>query len=417
MTRQKIISIISLFILLASPFLVQADLISDLQKQIQNKQAQIQDLENKTAQLKASLKNNKTEQTTLNKQISSFEAQINRLETEIELTQAKISSTNLQIEVLDNDIQQKDGELSTQKEYLVKTIRTINEYDQESPLEIILKNDNFSDFLNQVQYVEDLQTGVQDKVEQIKQLKQELNDQKQSQEELRNSLTSLNTELKGKNLVLNFQKDGKEDLLSQTKNKEKQYQAMLSDLQKKRDQIEKEIYAAEEKLRQAINPSSLPGAHKGLFAWPITSAITQSYGCLVNAFAVKSYPACNEGRGNGGFHNGIDIDADLGDPIKAPLDGIVSGTGNLGKYAYGKWITINHNNGLTTLYGHLSVQSVTVGQKVKTGQIIGYAGSTGYSTGAHLHFTVYATNTFSIKQQWYGPLPLGGPVNPLNYLP
>ena len=402
---------------MASPLLAQADLISDLQKQIQDKQAQIQDLENKTAQLKASLKNNKTEQTTLNKQISSFEAQINRLETEIELTQAKISSANLQIKVLGNNIQQKDDELSTQKEYLIKTIRTINEYDQETPLEVILKNDNFSDFLNQVQYVEDLQNGVQDKVEQIKQLKQELSDQKQNQEELKNSLTSLNTELTGKNLVLNFQKSDKEDLLSQTKNKEKQYQAMLSDLQKKRDQIEKEIYDAEEKLRQAINPGSLPGAHKGLFAWPIANAVTQPYGCIVSSFARKSYPACNEGKGNGGFHNGVDIDADLGDPIKAPLDGTVSGTGNLGKYAYGKWITINHNNGLTTLYGHLSVQLVSVGQKVKTGQIIGYAGSTGYSTGAHLHFTVYATNTFSIKQQWYGPLPLGGPVNPMDYLP
>jgi len=78
MKRQQIVSIISLLILLASPLLAQADLISDLQKQIQDKQAQIQDLENKTAQLKASLKNNKTEQTTLNKQKSSFEAQINR---------------------------------------------------------------------------------------------------------------------------------------------------------------------------------------------------------------------------------------------------------------------------------------------------------------------------------------------------
>ena len=89
----------------------------------------------------------------------------------------------------------------------------------------------------------------------------------------------------------------------------------------------------------------------------------------------------------------------------------------MAKYAYGKWITIKHDNGLTTLYGHLSAQSVSVGQKVQTGNVIGYGGSTGYSTGSHLHFTVYATNTFHVEPNRYGyPTPLGGPLSPLLYL-
>ncbi|MDD2730498.1 MAG: M23 family metallopeptidase, partial [Candidatus Portnoybacteria bacterium] len=79
-------------------------------------------------------------------------------------------------------------------------------------------------------------------------------------------------------------------------------------------------------------------------------------------------------------------------------------------------ITIKHGNGQTTLYGHLSAQMVSVGQKIYSGQIIGYMGSTGYSTGSHLHFSVFATNTFEIQQKWYGPVPLGGTVNPLSYL-
>ena len=190
---------------------------------------------------------------------------------------------------------------------------------------------------------------------------------------------------------------------------------MLADLQKKRDQIENEIYQAEEKLRLAINPSSIPGSKKGVLIWPIQKQLTQSFGCLHASFARKSYPSCDNGQG--GYHNGIDIAASIGLPVKAALEGTVSGIGNLGKYSYGKWITVRHDNGLTTLYAHLSVQSVSVGQKLKTGDAIGYAGSTGYSTGAHLHFTVYASNTFQIQQKSYGPVPMGGSINPMLYLP
>ncbi len=195
--------------------------------------------------------------------------------------------------------------------------------------------------------------------------------------------------------------------MTTSKNQEKQYQATLTDLQKKREQIAREINLLEDKLRLAIDPNSIPSARAGILFWPIKNQITQSYGSTAQTGFINPVYS---------FHNGIDIDAEVGDPIKAALEGTISGVGDNGKYAYGKWITIKHENGLTTLYGHLSVQSIRVGQKVKTGETIGYAGNTGYSTGSHLHFTVYATNTFSIEQKWYGALPLGGSINPVSYL-
>ena len=67
-----------------------------------------------------------------------------------------------------------------------------------------------------------------------------------------------------------------------------------------------------------------------------------------------------------------------------------------GCYSYGKWIMLKHANGLSTLYAHLSLQSVSVGQQVATGQILGYSGNTGYTTGPHLHFTVYASSGVQI---------------------
>ncbi len=412
-----LVSLAVIINLLFYPIFVSADLQSDLQNEINQKQTQIQELEKQIAQYKSMVKSTQSQGTTLKNAIAKMEAQIKKLETEIRLTQTKISQTSLKIQGLDSDITTQNIELEKQKNNLTQTIQAINEYDQTGPMELILGSGSFSDLLNQAQYVSDLQKGIQEKLLSIKELKNQLEEQKTQSESQKTALENLKKQLSGQTQVLDAQRDDQKDLLTTSKNQEKVYQATLSTLQKQREQVERDIYLAEEKLRQAINLSSIPGAKKGILAWPLQNTMTQAYGCIVSAFARNSYPACNEGKGNGGFHNGIDIDADTGDPVAAALEGTISGVGNMSRYAYGKWITIKHANGLTTLYGHLSVQKVSVGQKVKTGDIIGYAGSTGYSTGSHLHFSVYATNTFHVEPNRYGyPTPLGGPLNPLLYL-
>jgi murein DD-endopeptidase MepM/ murein hydrolase activator NlpD len=396
--------------------IVSADLASDLQNEIDQKKDQIQQLESQIAKYNEMLKTTKTQGATLKAEITRMQTQISRLQTQITLTQTKISTAALQIETLTNDISTKAVEVEKIKNNLAQIMRVLNEYDQQDPVTLFLQNQNLSDFLSQIQYLNNVQGSAQEKLENIKTLKAQMESQKLAIENQKLELESLKQDLRGQSLVLSNEKSEQQDLLATTKNQEKQYQATLTTLQKQRTQIENEIFAAEQKLLAAINQNSISGG-RGAFLWPLKSiTITQSYGCIVTSFARNIYPACNEGKGNGGFHNGIDLDGNTGDPIFAVRDGVVSGSGNLGKYAYGKWITIRHDNGLTTLYGHMSAQSVSVGQQVKSGQIIGYVGSTGYSTGAHLHFTVYATNTFTIQQKWYGPVPLGGPINPLLYL-
>jgi len=406
----------AIFSLLFFGHLAKAALTDDLQNEINQKQSQIQEMEKQIAQYQAMLKNAKTQGTTLKSEISRMETQIKKLETEVKLTQTKISETSLKIRGLASDISTQNVEVEKQKNNISQILQQIYEYDQSSSIELVLSNANFSEFLSQAQYVANLQEGVQQKLTSIKKLKAQLEEQKTQSETQKANLESLKKELNGRTAVLDNQKDDKADLLATTKNQEKQYQSTLTTLQKQRDQIENEIFLAEQKLRLAINQNSIT-ASKGALMWPLDSiAQTQGYGCIVSAFARKSYPACNEGKGNGGFHNGLDLDGDTGNPVRAVRDGTIAGVSNLGKYSYGKWIAITHNNGLTTLYGHLSAQSVSSGQKVKAGDIIGYMGSTGYSTGSHLHFSVFATNTFTVQQKWYGPVPLGGSLNPLLYL-
>ncbi|MDQ3014888.1 MAG: M23 family metallopeptidase, partial [bacterium] len=98
---------------------------------------------------------------------------------------------------------------------------------------------------------------------------------------------------------------------------------------------------------------------------------------------------------NGSGHNGIDLGVPIGTAIKSAGVGEVVASGDTDtvcpRASYGKWVLIKHSNGLSTLYAHLSLIKVSAGQAVESGSIIGYSGNTGYSTGPHLHFTVYAS--------------------------
>jgi murein DD-endopeptidase MepM/ murein hydrolase activator NlpD len=122
--------------------------------------------------------------------------------------------------------------------------------------------------------------------------------------------------------------------------------------------------------------------------WPVEGQVTGSFGERIDPF-----------NGEGAFHSGVDISSAYGTPIVAPADGVVTFTDLLG--GYGKLIMINHGNGISTRYGHLSGFAVTVGQEVHRGDVIGYVGASGRSTGPHLHYEVRINDT---------------PVNPYKYL-
>ena len=116
-------------------------------------------------------------------------------------------------------------------------------------------------------------------------------------------------------------------------------------------------------------------ANKGLFSWPTRGRVSSEYGYRRSPINGKRL-----------FHNGIDISAPRGTPVWAALSGQVGYAGR--DNTYGNYIVINHESGYRTLYAHLHVVRVKVGDSVETAQHIGDVGSTGLSTGAHLHFAV-----------------------------
>ncbi|KKT20088.1 MAG: Peptidase, M23 family, partial [Candidatus Nomurabacteria bacterium GW2011_GWB1_43_7] len=130
-------------------------------------------------------------------------------------------------------------------------------------------------------------------------------------------------------------------------------------------------------LQFILDPSKLPGR---VLSWPLDSIYVTS------PYAPRW----------GGFHRGTDFRASIGTSVKAMADGVVGGIGDTDLCcpgaSFGKWIFIEYNNGLSSTYGHLSLITVRKDQQVKRGQVVGYSGNSGSSTGPHLHVSLYVSS-------------------------
>lgn len=166
----------------------------------------------------------------------------------------------------------------------------------------------------------------------------------------------------------------------------------LQDVEKKFDTNKQSILMANELFSENLKPNTsifIPGAkldivdlheiNGDLFAWPVRGRITSKYGYRADPFTQTRQ-----------FHSGLDIAVPKGTPIKAAMPGRVAFAGY--DSTYGNYVVIQHHSGYRTLYGHMSVIRTKPGAYVETGERIGDAGSTGRSTGPHLHFTVYKNN-------------------------
>src|SRR3989338_787336 len=290
---------------------------------------------------------------------------------------------------------------------------------EQVPLSItLLSAGTISDAWQDVDAIASIQNAMQTTIVKLTADKQSLTDTKTTAEAKRAQLLKQQATLTTQQGSLNATKKAQSDLLAQTKNQEGNYQKIIAEKIAAKQDFEDTLRELKAKL-QSADTSAIPTQGKGVLRWPLTAVhVTQYFGDT--AFART---AAYKGKG----HNGIDLRASIGTPTNAALGGVVQET-NLGtaqNCQYGKWVLIRHNNGLTTLYAHLSGVNVVQGQSVSTGQLIGYSGNTGYATCPHLHFTVYVSSAVSFinykcnngKSVKVPVSPFNGYVNPVNYLP
>lgn len=366
-----------------------------------------------TAQIKAArqiLALKQQQGSTLANQIQSLEAQVNKLELEIDLNEKKLSDLQGQRDALSTRIAEKESLINRQKLMLSELMRAYySDYAAGNIIPIIFSSEEARVYFRQ----EDSESEVSDKVRElldsVKTLRESLVSERDMLDEKKKEIDALHAQLSERNEYLESTKENKAYLLAKTQTEVNKYDSLVDTLQKQREEIENEIEELEAGKIDQI--SGMPAFKKGLLAYPLKKiTISQGYG--KTSFSKRAYAS--------GKHNGIDFAAPTGTPVYAPLDGKVVGVGNNGKYAYGKWVAIDHGNGIITLYGHLSSQSVSKSEKVDAGEKIGAIGSTGYSTGSHLHFSVFSSKSFELVQSKYVKglwIPIGATVNPNVYLP
>ena len=399
---------------------------AEIQQQINEHNAQIEALNKEIAEFEAQLQSTTKEKNTLQNKVSQLDLQRKQLNTSISITRNQIGKTELQIRQLQNGIDDAQGTIELNQAALGESLRSLDRAERQSLALTILSSDTVTEAWQDVDAIASLQGAVRQDIQLLNEQKRTLSESKVSEEEKRAELVVQQQKLVTQQGSLDATRRAQNDLLQQTKSQESEYQRILAEKQAAKAQFEAALSDLQEDFQRVLNPSEIPTVGKGILRWPVDNVrVTQYFGNT--AFAAS-------GAYNGKGHNGIDLGISIGTPLKAALSGIVLGTGNTdatrGCYSFGKWVMIRHNNGLSTMYAHLSDIKVTEGQSVATGQLIGYSGDTGYATGPHLHFGVYvtsvteiirlgsATNRTSACSNVVMPVPRSqsGYLNPLNYL-
>lgn len=402
------------------PYLILAQSADEIRSQISSHQQQLDQLNKEIAVYEKELQTVGAKKQTLQTAVNSIDLSVKKTQTQIKVIQNQIATTELEIKELGGHIEDKEKSISMDSSAIAESIRSLNENDEASMAEMIFGNQTLSDIWDDTEASRSFQENLKGHVDSLNEAKVVLTVNKNEEEKKRSQLLSQRTELKSKEQSLAVQKKEQQNLLTQTKNQESNYQAIIAQKQAAKASFESALNELESKLQYTLDPSKLPSSGKGVLRWPLDNVrITQQFGRTADSGRLYA----------SGTHNGVDFAASIGTPVRAALTGTITATGNTdaisGCYSYGKWVLIKHANGLSTLYAHLSQINVSEGASVSTGQAIGYSGNTGYATGPHLHFTVYASGAVQVRPLGSGKgcnaavMPVSaasGYLNPLDYL-
>lgn len=397
-----------------------AQTVGELNDKINQKNTDIAKLEQEIKQYQIEINDLSKQKDSLNVSLKQLDLTRKKLVADISVTQNKIDKTNFKIKELSLEINDKRDIISNNIEVISLDIRRINELEQNDILATILSENNFTIIWNDIDNMAVISDKLREMTVKLKEIKSDLEDTRKETTDAKNELVALKSKLADQKKIVDQNTKEKNKLLTQTKNSEANYQKLLKDRLAKKEAFEKELEDYESQLKFILNPSLLPNG--GVLSWPLDDIyVTQLFG--ITKSSRRLYAS--------GSHSGVDFRASIGTPVKAVADGVVLGTGDTDKtcpYAsFGKFIFIQHYNGLSTTYGHLSLIKVVKGDKVKREDIIGYSGNTGHTTGPHLHLTVYAAQAAKMETRpskacegrfYTMPIaPTNAYLDPMYYLP
>lgn len=370
--------------------------IERLQNEINERNQRLDQIEEEIKEYESALQEVGAERESLEQAIRQLELERSKIQADIRKTQNRIDTADLTIGKLAREIRDTQNSIDNLHEALTYNLQIDSQTNKEPLILALLGRENLSDFWVELDSRQTLQTAITEQVNELQSLQEVLTDKQEATESQKNQLVQLKNQYEDQTAVLANNREEQTELLSATRSEEESYQELLARKRAARDQIIAEMRDFESELQFILDPTTVPQPGSQVFDWPLENiVITQLFGGTEFA---KRNASVYAGRA---YHPGVDFGAPRGTPIHAPLSGTVRATGNTdavsGCYSWGKWTLVDHSNGLSTLYAHQDLISVTPGESVKTGEIIGYTGNTGFSTGPHLHFTVYATEAVQVR--------------------
>ncbi|HET9641655.1 MAG TPA: peptidoglycan DD-metalloendopeptidase family protein [Candidatus Paceibacterota bacterium] len=378
---------------------------AELQAQIDARNAQIQSIKDEIAQYQAQLDQLGKQKTTLQSTIDSLAISQKQLGAQIRLTQGQISAATLKIQDLTGKIGDKEATIAGNQAAIAKALRTMAQNENLPLIVSLISSHTLTDAWQATDQAIQFNRALANDIASLRQARTELSQNRDQVASQKADLVSLNAQLTLQKRSVDANKLAQQQLLAQTRSQESNYQRLIAQKEASEKAFEQELVNLQGQLNLIVHPDRLPKVGTGVLSWPFSLSYMQNcaarrgvFGnifCITQYFGNTSFSTANPQIYNGHGHNAIDISAPIGTPVRAALSGVVLGTGNTdlvaGCYSFGKWVMVTHGNGLSTLYAHLSSIDVSKGQNVDTGDVVGLSGMTGYATGPHLHFGVYAT--------------------------
>lgn len=419
LSRSFVLVLSGLFVV--SVVLVRADSsITELsaaeEKALKEKQDRLDEIRDKIKAYNKIIDLKQRQGSTLQTQIESLEAQADKLELEVGQNQDRIGQLKNDIASLQARIDEKERIILSQRRLLTEMMRDASGTTETGLLRLVLEPSIEAGLsLKNEEWAAQTNSRLSALLAEIRATKQGIENEQALVLHKKSEADTLQEQLDKQTEYLESTKGSKASLLAKTQTEVKKYNSIVDQLEEERDAIENEIESLESSKIGELNLKDMPAFKKGLLDYPVSKVVfSQGYGKTSFAKTSKFY-------GKSGFHNGLDFSMPIGTKVLAAADGKIVAMGNNGRYAYGRWMAIDHGNGIVTMYGHLSAYVKSKGDTVKAGDTIARSGNTGNSTGPHLHFTVFSTKSFEIVPSKsvtsVKDIPVGATVNPKNYLP
>lgn len=380
--KTAIVFVLALIAVIAMSNVCYASNVSDLQDKKNNIDSQIKDKQSE-------LKENESAQSTA-------QAQLNTINSNLEKVQAEIDQIAKDLAVAEENLANQQVEYDKIKQALEESqaafctrVDAIYRNGDISYLDVLFSSENIQDFISGFIFLEKIVDQDQKTIDSIQENKTLAEEKLHELEVTRNEILALQQKKQAEEAEYAKQAEAKAALLDQLESEQAALEKEIDDMQAQSNSIAAEISSYYSSLSVSDPGYSYTGS--GVFTWPLSIS-----GTVTSNFGYRIHPISHRRK----MHTGVDIAAPGGTPILAAESGTVIRVQSIGS-GYGKNVIIAHGSNICTLYAHMSSIGVTTGQSVSRGQQIGCVGSTGASTGNHLHFEVRIN---------------GSPVSPWGYI-